>query len=133
MKRAIQGDRHLSFETVAIAHVNERFIEYKGQRVVTYAMIDHLHGRPDGTARRTLNTNRKYFEPGKDFIALESAHDIRSLGLARANRSTPARVILVTESGYRLIAKSLQDATARKNQCELTIGYFHAGSEGSTP
>lgn len=33
--------------------------EYKGQRVVTFKDIDMVHGRPDGTARRNFNTNKR--------------------------------------------------------------------------
>lgn len=35
--------------------------EYKGQRVITFRDIDRVHERPEGTARRNFNANRKYF------------------------------------------------------------------------
>lgn len=31
---------------------------YQGKRVVTFAMIDEVHQRPKGTAKRTFNTHK---------------------------------------------------------------------------
>lgn len=35
--------------------------EYSGQRVVTFKDIDMVHERPDGTARKRFNDNKKAF------------------------------------------------------------------------
>ena len=34
--------------------------EFKGQRVVTLKDIDLVHERPEGTARRNFNANKKH-------------------------------------------------------------------------
>lgn len=35
--------------------------EYEGKRVVTLKEIDAVHQRPDGTARKRFNDNKKHF------------------------------------------------------------------------
>ena len=43
---------------------------YQGQRVITFKDVDTLHQRPDGTARRNFNTNRRRFIEGEDFFKI---------------------------------------------------------------
>jgi hypothetical protein len=45
-------------------------VEYRGQRVVTLAMIDEVHQRPEGTARAAFNRNRSHFIEGVDLLEL---------------------------------------------------------------
>ncbi|EPW6347673.1 ORF6N domain-containing protein [Escherichia coli] len=51
---------------------NKQFpvIEYRGQRVVTFAIIDDVHQRPEGTARAAFNRNRSHFIEGVDFLEM---------------------------------------------------------------
>ena len=42
--------------------------EYEGKRVVTFKDIDAVHGRPDGTARKRFNENKKRFIAGLDLV-----------------------------------------------------------------
>lgn len=46
-------------ELIHIENTDISVKEYKGQRVVTFKDIDMVHGRPDGTARRNFNTNKR--------------------------------------------------------------------------
>lgn len=39
--------------------------EYQGQRVVTFKDIDAVHDRPEGTARKRFNDNKKHFIEGE--------------------------------------------------------------------
>ena len=48
-------------EIIRIENSDISVKEYKGQRVVTFKDIDTVHGRPDGTARRNFNTNKRRF------------------------------------------------------------------------
>ena len=59
--------------------VNHEIIvkEYKGQRVVTFKDIDLVHERPDGTARKRFNDNKKHFTEGKDYFSA-SVSEIRT-------------------------------------------------------
>lgn len=42
--------------------------EYQGKRVVTFKDVDLVHKRPEGTARKRFNDNRKRFVSGVDFF-----------------------------------------------------------------
>ncbi|ENX6537070.1 ORF6N domain-containing protein, partial [Shigella flexneri] len=53
--------------TVTINNKQFPVIEYRGQRVVTLAMIDEVHQRPEGTARAAFNRNREHFISGVDY------------------------------------------------------------------
>lgn len=44
--------------------------EFKNQRVVTFKDIDSVHERPDGTARKRFNDNKKHFIEGTDFFKI---------------------------------------------------------------
>jgi ORF6N domain. len=43
-------------------------INYKNKPVITLRMIDELHGRVDGTARRTFSQHKEYLIEGEDFL-----------------------------------------------------------------
>lgn len=52
---------------VTIGNTEIPLVEYKGQRVVTFAMIDQVHGRVEGAAKDSLKRNRERFREGEDF------------------------------------------------------------------
>ena len=62
---------------ITIASTNVTVKEYQGQRVVTFKDIDTVHQRPDGTARRNFNTNKKHFIDGEDYFKV-CADEIRT-------------------------------------------------------
>lgn len=98
--------------------------ELNGQRVVTFKDIDTVHERPDGTARKRFNDNKKRFVEGEDYFEVREPSEIRTLGLERPQGGVPEKVILVTEQGYLMIVKSLTDDLAWKVQRELVNTYF---------
>lgn len=98
--------------------------EYKGQRVVTFKDIDTVHKRPDGTARKRFNDNRQRFVSGVDFFKVTQPSEIRTLGITRPQGGTPNEIILVTETGYLMLVKSLNDDLSWKIQRELVDSYF---------
>lgn len=55
--------------------------EFNGQRVVTFKDVDTVHERPDGTARKRFNDNKKRFVEGEDFFEIKEPSEIRTLGL----------------------------------------------------
>lgn len=97
--------------------------EYNGQRVVTLKDIDTVHQRPDGTARRNFNTNKKYFIEGTDYFVRNSYEAKNEFNLV-----APNGLVLVTESGYLMLAKSLTDDLAWQVQRELVKSYFRVQS-----
>lgn len=92
--------------------------EYNGQRVVTFKDIDTVHGRPEGTAHRNFKVNRNRFVEGVDYFRLQR-DEIRPFGITSPNGG-----IVLTESGYLMLAKSFTDDLAWKVQRELVNNYF---------
>lgn len=93
-------------------------LEVAGERVLTLAMVDEVHGRPSGTARRNFNANKERLVEGEDFIVRNSS-DSAALGIRAANGIT-----LLTESGYLMLVKSLTDDLAWQVQKALVKSYF---------
>ena len=108
-----------------VISINNRMLpikEYKGQRVVTFKEIDTVHGRPEGTARKRFNDNKKHFIEGVDYFKI-TASEFRTLfeGLDVRHQMD---IILITESGYLMLVKSFTDALAWQVQRELVNFYF---------
>lgn len=100
--------------------------EYNNRRVVTFKDIDTLHQRPNGTASRNFRKNREYFINGTDYFIINQPDEIRRLGFTRPQGGVSEQVILITESGYLMLVKSLTDDLAWKVQRELVDTYFRA-------
>lgn len=96
--------------------------DYNGQRVVTFKDIDTVHERKDGTAKRNFYTNKERFVEGVDFLKI-TAYEFRTL-FGGLDERRQMDIILVTESGYLMLAKSFTDDLAWKVQRELVNNYF---------
>lgn len=116
-----------SKQLVTVAGVSVEKLEHRGMPVVTLKMIDEVHGRPDGTARRNFTSNKKQFVEGHDFFAVTEAYEIRSLGL-----HAPTGINLLTESGYLKLVKTFTDDLAWQVQAQLVDCYFHVKQQAST-
>lgn len=106
--------------------------EYKGQRVVTFKDIDLCHERPEGTAKRNFNANAKYFKEGEDYFKV-CADEIRTNKIMDISSKTHQDVIFITQKGYPMIVKSLNDDLAWKVQRELVNNYFSPQQRPSSP
>ena len=84
-----------------------------------FRSLPSVHQRPEGTARRNFNANKKHLEEGADYFVLNQANEIRPLGIQRPQGGTPSTVILLTESGYLMLVKSFTDDLAWTVQREL--------------
>lgn len=111
---------------VSISGTEIRKIEYRGQQVVTFAMIDKVHGRPKDTAKRSFNENSPRFIEGEDFYRITQPDEIRTLGFTRPQGGTAASVIVITKRGYLKIAKTLGDDKAWEVFNEMLEVYFAA-------
>lgn len=110
-------------EIIRIENSDISVKEYKGQRVVTFKDIDTVHGRPDGTARRNFNTNKRRFIEGEDYFIV-SSDEIRTNLLFPISDNDFMRKILLTEQGYLMLVKSFTDDLAWKVQRQLVNSYF---------
>lgn len=103
-------------------------IEYRGEPVVTLRMVDDLHKRPQGTARRNFNKNREFFVEGVDYFRVTHAEwsKITAVRNSSGGRDTGQRnsITFLTQTGYLMVVKSFTDALAWKIQRALVTAYF---------
>lgn len=96
--------------------------EFNGERVVTFKDIDMLHERVDGTAGRNFRENKNHFIENEDYFFIKPS-EIGNNEIRRSEINNKG-TYLVTESGYLMLVKSLQDDLAWKVQRELVNNYF---------
>ena len=118
-------DAHTENQLITVGDIPVQVIEYRGMRVVTFAMMDQLHQRPDGTASRNFQYNRARFVEGEDYFRLSfsevsSLNEIQQIGVQPNSQG----LILLTPSGYFMLVKSFKDDLAWKVQRELVNRYF---------
>lgn len=109
--------------TVTINNKQLPAVEYRGQRVVTFAMIDDAHQRPDGTARRNFNEHRERFILSEDYFVV-CADEIRMHKIYPISGKAQGEVVLLTEQGYLMVTKPFKDDLAWQVQRELVNSYF---------
>ena len=97
--------------------------EWHGKRVVTFKDIDTVHQRPEGTARKRFNDNRKHFVSGVDYFKI-SPSEFRTAFDEQMDNRQQNNITLITESGYLMLVKSFTDDLAWKVQRELVGSYF---------
>ena len=118
--------------TVCIVEQPLEVKEWQGQRVITFKDVDKVHQRPDGTARKRFNDNRKHFISNVDYFLVKREDVVRngstkafsSMSEKRTLEIPPKGLTLLTESGYLMLAKSLTDDLAWDVQRALVNNYF---------
>ena len=108
---------------VCINSVEIRPVVIRGQRVLTLAQIDKVHGRPEGTAGRNFRENKSRLLEGQDWFNV-SPDEIRRHSPDAVPAARKADMIVVTETGYLLLVKSFTDDLAWQIQRELVNAYF---------
>ncbi|WP_234262560.1 ORF6N domain-containing protein [Klebsiella aerogenes] len=119
-----------------IAHpeIGIPLMEYQGERVVTFSMVDKVHQRPKDTARTAFKRNRRRFIDGEDYFIVQASQvnwditDDLDRGIKhpgkKMNSYIRSKITLLTESGYLLLVKSLNDDLAWQVQRQLVSAYF---------
>ncbi|WP_217190985.1 ORF6N domain-containing protein [Pseudomonas shirazica] len=108
---------------VTIHNTQLPVVEFRGQRVVTLAMIDQVHERPEGTARRNFNEHRGRFSQERHFFEV-TADDIRTQSIEQAFAPRTSKGVLITERGYLMLVKAFTDDLAWEVQEQLVERYF---------
>jgi phage antirepressor YoqD-like protein len=103
-------------------------VEYYGARVMTLGMMDTVHQRPDGTARRNFNESKARLINGEDFHKV-SANEIRTHKICAISNKAHEDMILLTESGYSMLVKSFTDDLAWEVQRQLVRAYFRSPAQ----
>ena len=101
--------------------------EYNGQPVLTFRDIDTIHHRPEGSARKRFNDNKKYFVEGIDFFVRNQDEASSEYGIL-----APNGLKLFTQTGSLMIVQSFTDDLSWAIQRELVTGYFAARRAGMT-
>lgn len=97
--------------------------EYNGQRVVTLKDVDLAHGRPNGTARKRFNDNKKRFIENEDYFKVCTS-EIRTRKIMDVSNKAREDITLLTETGYLMLVKSFTDDLAWDVQRQLVKNYF---------
>ena len=118
---------------IYVSGVGVTQVTYQGEPVLTFPMVDMVHQRPDGTARRTFNDNRERFVEGEDFITVDQPDVLRTLGFERPQGGVPAFVHLITRRGYLKLVKPMSDDRAWAVQGEMIDRYFAIGQAALLP
>lgn len=99
--------------------------EYNGQPVVTFRDIDAIHQKPEGSARKNFNNNKRHFVEGVDFYTVQGGVKNLPIPLYEGQK-------VFTQTGYLMIVKSFTDDLSWAIQRELVNGYFAARRAGYT-
>lgn len=97
---------------------------YQGQRVVTFKDIDMVHERPDGTARKRFNDNKKHFIVGEDYFVRNTDEAKKEFNIV-----APNGLVLINEQGYLMLVKSFTDNLAWDVQRQLVKSYFRKSQQ----
>src|SRR5690625_501280 len=92
--------------------------EVGGQRVVTLADSDRVHGRVGGTARNTFNRDKDRFVEGRHYF-VRNTYEAAEMGI-----TAPQGITLISERGYLLLVKTFGDDLAWEVQEALVDAYF---------
>lgn len=112
-------------KSIKIVNQEIRLKEFRGQRVVTFKDIDTVHKRVEGTASRNFRENKERFIEGIDYFEI-SRNDVGTnfVGTYEFDKKAPKGIIL-TETGYLMLAKTLKDDLAWEVQRQLVNTYFN--------
>lgn len=101
-------------------------VEYNGKRVLTTSQLADAYGTDNKTLSNNFNNNKGRYIPGKHYIVLEG-DELRAFKSYSENLgipSTTSRLLLWTEKGCFLAAKSLNTDQAWEAYDKLIDGYF---------
>ena len=105
--------------------------EYDGQRVVTFEMIEKLHKKQAGAARKRFSENKEYFIEGKHYYMLQEKEAQTFLKTFVCDESSQAKninkvrsLVVFTLKGYLHLVKSFSDELSWQIHDELIDGYF---------
>jgi len=103
-------------------------IRYKDQPVITFRMVDELHERPEGTAKRAFNYHKDKLIENEDFfdVPYEEWSEIIAVRNSYGDSKQRNSIKFLAESGYLMLVKTFNDEQAWKIQRALVRNYFVA-------
>ncbi len=109
-------------QLIKICDTDLSLIEYEGKAVITFEMIDKVHQRPEGTAADRFKKNRRHFIESQDFYLVDFSQ--KGILYPFGINVPPRGLIVLTETGYAMLAKIFTDDLAWQVQRELVNNYF---------
>ena len=113
--------------TLQINSVEVPVIEYIGERVLPFKLIDQVHGRLEGTAKENFKNNRERFLENEDFFEISRGEFHTDIWENFGFHTKAPNGFLITLSGYSMLVKSFTDDLAWNIQRELVNHYFKPG------
>lgn len=114
-------------ELVTIDGMQVQRIEYREKPVVTLRMVDRLHQRPTGTAKRVFGVHRDHLTEGQDYyvVPFQEWSKLQQDAIRPSEKSkSHNHMIFLTQYGYLMLVKVFRDHRAWKVQRELVNTYF---------
>ncbi len=109
--------------SITIGHITQlNIVDYKGNRVLTFKMIDKAHARDGNASQDIFYRNKKRFQEGKHYhmVKFAEAEALKPYGVD----VPPRGLTLITKRGYLLLVKSFTDDLAWEVQEQLIDYYF---------
>lgn len=105
------------------------FITYFDEPVITFEMIDQVHGRKTGNANRRFYDDASRFQLGRDYykITYKERGAFEGLGI-KVSRGT-GRVVL-TASGYEKLTLKFAEPSAEQTRRRMLVEYFKGVGRG---
>lgn len=104
-------------------------IEFNGERVLPFKLIDQVHGKQPGAAKENFKKNRERFIENEDFFEVGRKDFSPDLWSNFGFHTMAPNGFLITETGYLMLVKSFTDDLAWAIQRQLVRFYFKQKSE----
>lgn len=114
----------MTMQLVTIGNAEIPLVSYQNQPVVTFAMIDKVHGKSEGQSRANFSKNRERFTEGQHYYLVD--YSKKNLLDTFGIEVPPRGLTLITERGYLKLVKTFSDDLAWDVQDQLIDGYFRA-------
>lgn len=107
--------------------------EYQGKRVVTFKDIGNVHEINFENVKRNFTNNKHHFIEGVDYFFITRNEFREKFSPKEKLVGNPnVSMVLLTETGYLMVVKSLTDDLAWKVQRQLVDCYFKVKEDVST-
>ena len=113
------------YDMITINNKEIKVKEYNGERVITAWDIAKIHEKDVNEITKNFNRNRETFDLNEDYFILNKEEFSERLKIVQDFIPNNVKEIIVfTQSGYLLLAKTFSDKLSWKIQKELIKAYF---------
>lgn len=113
------------YDMIIINNKEIKVKEYNGERVVTAWDIAKIHEKDVNEITKNFNRNRETFDLNEDYFVLNREEFFERFKIVQDFIPNNVKeIILFTQSGYLLLAKTFSDKLSWKIQKELLKKYF---------